>query len=310
MLPTGSGLGGVPGARGPGVRRRRGRGAAAARRRRRAAGRRWQRDAFGFTWLVVATDPADVPSLVTDVHAVNTSLRRRRLRPAAAVLAGVVPRPGRPRARAGLPVQAGHVLPVRSPMPADATAASSATTCSSCGCATCWPASCRSSPRSAAGSPSGAPPASDAAGQSWAALARAARRGGRACGRARPCAQCAVSGSTSMRLTTRAGDEGLQRPHQVRQVDAVHRRAVADRLVEEDDLLVGVREREPLDEVELGADGPGAARRGAACDGLDDLLGRADDVGLRRRPRACTRGGRCTLTPGTRSRTSSTQSRA
>jgi hypothetical protein len=31
-------------------------------------------DEFGFTWLVVATEPADVPAAVTDVHAVNTSL--------------------------------------------------------------------------------------------------------------------------------------------------------------------------------------------------------------------------------------------
>lgn len=31
-------------------------------------------DAFGFTWLVVTTEPADVGSVVTDVHAVNTSL--------------------------------------------------------------------------------------------------------------------------------------------------------------------------------------------------------------------------------------------
>jgi hypothetical protein len=31
-------------------------------------------DEFGFTWLVVSTDPADLPSVVTDLHAVNTSL--------------------------------------------------------------------------------------------------------------------------------------------------------------------------------------------------------------------------------------------
>jgi hypothetical protein len=33
-----------------------------------------QNDAFGFTWLVTATDPADVGGAVTDVHAVNSSL--------------------------------------------------------------------------------------------------------------------------------------------------------------------------------------------------------------------------------------------
>lgn len=31
-------------------------------------------DEFGFTWLVVTTDPVDVPGVVTDLHAVNTSL--------------------------------------------------------------------------------------------------------------------------------------------------------------------------------------------------------------------------------------------
>lgn len=31
-------------------------------------------DSFGFTWMVVKGDPADVSGLVTDVHAVNTGL--------------------------------------------------------------------------------------------------------------------------------------------------------------------------------------------------------------------------------------------
>lgn len=31
-------------------------------------------DSFGFTWLVVATEPADVGAVVTDLHAVNTTL--------------------------------------------------------------------------------------------------------------------------------------------------------------------------------------------------------------------------------------------
>lgn len=31
-------------------------------------------DAYGFTWLVVHTDPVDLPAVVTDLHAVNTSL--------------------------------------------------------------------------------------------------------------------------------------------------------------------------------------------------------------------------------------------
>jgi hypothetical protein len=31
-------------------------------------------DDFGFTWLVVGTDPADLPAVVTDLHAVNSTL--------------------------------------------------------------------------------------------------------------------------------------------------------------------------------------------------------------------------------------------
>ena len=76
-----------------------------------------------------------------------------------------------------------------------------------------------------------------------------------------------------------AVDERLHRPDEVGEVDAVHRRAVADGLVEEDDPLVGVLGGQPLHEVELGADRPGrAGRRG--LDGLDDELRRADQVGL------------------------------
>lgn len=31
-------------------------------------------DEFGFTWLVITSEPVDLPSVVTDLHAVNTSL--------------------------------------------------------------------------------------------------------------------------------------------------------------------------------------------------------------------------------------------
>lgn len=31
-------------------------------------------DDFGFDWMVVTTEPADVPSLVTDLHAINSTL--------------------------------------------------------------------------------------------------------------------------------------------------------------------------------------------------------------------------------------------
>ena len=35
---------------------------------------RVETDAFGFTWLVVTTEPPDAGAAVTDIHAVNTSL--------------------------------------------------------------------------------------------------------------------------------------------------------------------------------------------------------------------------------------------
>ena len=90
-------------------------------------------------------------------------------------------------------------------------------------------------------------------------------------------AQCSVSSSTSIWLTTTAVDQRLHRPDEVRQVDAVHRRAVADGLVEEDDPLVRVGCGEALDQVELGADRPGGAG-GGGLDRLDDELGRTDQV--------------------------------
>jgi hypothetical protein len=31
-------------------------------------------DDFGYDWMVVRTEPADVPALVTDLHAINSSL--------------------------------------------------------------------------------------------------------------------------------------------------------------------------------------------------------------------------------------------
>ncbi len=63
------------------------------------------------------------------------------------------------------------------------------------------------------------------------------------------------------------------------EVDPVHGRAVADVAVEEGDLLVGVGGGQPLHEVELGTDRPVRAGR-RRLDGLDDELGRADEVGL------------------------------
>src|SRR5690606_41850919 len=75
-----------------------------------------------------------------------------------------------------------------------------------------------------------------------------------------------------------AGDQLLQRPHQVRQIDPVHRGAVAHGTVQEHDLLVGVGVRQPTYEVQLGAHRPGRSGRGVR-DGLDDLLSGAAVVG-------------------------------
>ena len=54
----------------------------------------------------------------------------------------------------------------------------------------------------------------------------------------------------------------LRAPGEVGQVDPVHRRAHADHGREEVDRLVRVLGREPVDQVQLGADRPGRARRG------------------------------------------------
>src|SRR5436190_1590528 len=66
----------------------------------------------------------------------------------------------------------------------------------------------------------------------------------------------------------------------MRQIDPVHRRAEANRLVEVDDRLVRVAIGEPFHEVQLGAD---RERRAGGClvDGADDVFGRADEVGAR-----------------------------
>ncbi|HEX7104986.1 MAG TPA: hypothetical protein VF218_03395 [Acidothermaceae bacterium] len=40
------------------------------------------KDTFGFTWLLVRHDPTDVPGLVTDLHAVNSSLQAAGFGPA------------------------------------------------------------------------------------------------------------------------------------------------------------------------------------------------------------------------------------
>ena len=60
-----------------------------------------------------------------------------------------------------------------------------------------------------------------------------------------------------------AGDELLERPHEMWQIDPVHRRAVTDRTVEEHDLLVRMRTRETAYQIQLGTDGPGGSGRRA-----------------------------------------------
>ena len=88
------------------------------------------------------------------------------------------------------------------------------------------------------------------------------------CRAARACGQrdSGVRGhlrSTLIGLTT-ALDEGLECPHEMGQVDPVHRRAVADVLLEEGDPLPRELLGEPLDQVGLGADDPGRAVGAAA----------------------------------------------
>ena len=67
-------------------------------------------------------------------------------------------------------------------------------------------------------------------------------------------------------LSDLAVDEPLEHPGQVAGVDAVHRRAGADHGVEAEDRVLRVLRREPVDHVDLGADGEGrrARRRGDA----------------------------------------------
>ncbi len=70
-------------------------------------------DSFGFTWLVARQSPDDLSALVTDLHTVNTSLEAQGFGPSLLCsLVGFTDPAGRAPG-AGLPLQAGHVLPVR-----------------------------------------------------------------------------------------------------------------------------------------------------------------------------------------------------
>ena len=63
----------------------------------------------------------------------------------------------------------------------------------------------------------------------------------------------------------------FHRPGEMWQVNTVHRAAVADGLVQERDPLVGVLGGQPLNEVQFGADRPGATWFGGG-ERLDDAL--------------------------------------
>ncbi len=71
----------------------------------------------------------------------------------------------------------------------------------------------------------------------------------------------------------------LHSPAEVRGVDPEHRGALADRRREKEDFLVGRLALEAIDQIQFGPDRPSRpGRRGTH--GLDDELGRSDEVGL------------------------------
>ena len=243
--------------------------------------------------------PARHGALVTDLHAVNSAWRPRASARRCCARWSRSPTRGPSAGVRRLPLQARHLLPLlRRPGPASRDTLRSASCATRVGAdlpsrrTTGAPAGCRSV--------GGAPRAPTVARQS-----RWERRPGRSSIRcSATCAQCAVSGRPRSTLTTLAGGQRLQRPDEVRQVDPVHRRAVADGLVEEAISCPGARRR--------GA-GPGSARcrsprpsRPEPPRGSDDVLGRADVVGGRR-PRGGTPGARARSRPGcARARSSTT----
>ena len=71
------------------------------------------KDSYGFNWLVSSHMSDELEALVTDLHAVNSSLVDNGFGPQLlCTLVAFTRRPGA-QARPDLPVQAGHVLPVR-----------------------------------------------------------------------------------------------------------------------------------------------------------------------------------------------------
>ncbi len=213
-------------------------------------------DSFGFTWLVVRTEPVDPGALVTDLHAVNSTLEAEGF--ASGLLCRVVgfrDRAGRtlglvyryatgsfyPFAPVGAPedrqresllemqvrTSSTHELPVE--------------------------------PDLAKWMPSGAaPPSVPRTTGGSVAVALAGEVQHPLEGDLGPVLGVGVDLD---HVDRRAVGEALQRPDEVREVDPVHRRAVADGLVQEHDPLVRVLRGQPLDQVELGADRPGGAGR-------------------------------------------------
>jgi len=120
-------------------------------------------DSFGYTWLVCRTDPPDLSSLVTDLHAVNTTLQDSGFGPTLLCSLASFTDGTRTFALVYL-FKRGTFYPF-APAQASGTTVEgkrrgSATTCSRCSCATCSRMTCGSSPSSPAGSPSGEHPAS------------------------------------------------------------------------------------------------------------------------------------------------------
>ena len=71
----------------------------------------------------------------------------------------------------------------------------------------------------------------------------------------------AVSSGTLIRLTGVPRDQVLETPGQVGHIDPKHGRAHADHGREEVDAFVGILLCQSIDQVKLGADPPGRARR-------------------------------------------------
>jgi len=93
-------------------------------------------DDFGFTWLVVAGDPADPSGLCTDLHAVNTTLELNGFE--SGLLCSMVPFANASGQRFGLT----YLYKQGTFYPFAPSGERPATRCWSCPCVTCWERSC------------------------------------------------------------------------------------------------------------------------------------------------------------------------